>query len=104
MPLLDRFRLDAKIAVIIGALRGIGAASAAALAELGGDVVIAARSVETFAVVKDRVAGLGQRAVAVACDLSDLASMELVVDAATNELGALDIVVNNVGSALPGAS
>ena len=36
-----------------------------------------------------------------ACDLSDLATMELVVDAAINELGGLDIVVNTVGGALP---
>jgi 7-alpha-hydroxysteroid dehydrogenase len=101
MSLLDRFRLDGKVAVITGASRGIGAASAAALAELGADVVIAARSADVLDVVKDRVAGMGRRAVAMACDLSDLASMELLVDAAIKELGGLDIVVNNVGGAMP---
>ncbi len=101
MSLLDRFRLDGKVAVVTGASRGIGAAAAAALAELGADVVIAARSVETLAVVQDRVGGLGRRAVAVACDLSDIASMGLLVDAALNQLGGLDIVVNNVGGAMP---
>jgi 7-alpha-hydroxysteroid dehydrogenase len=101
VSLLDRFRLDGKVAVITGASRGIGAASASALAELGADVVIAARSVEALAVVKDQIAGFGRRAVAVDCDLSDLASMDLVVDAAISELGGLDILINNVGGAMP---
>lgn len=101
MPLLDRFRLDGKVAVVTGASRGIGAASATALAEAGADVVIAARSAETLAGVVREIESLGRRALAVPCDLSDLSAMQALVDAATGELGGLDVVVNNVGGSMP---
>lgn len=101
MALLDRFRLDGKVAVVTGASRGIGAASAVALAEVGADVVVAARSKDTLAEVVAAVEGHGRRAVPVPCDLDDLANMQDLVDAATGELGGLDIVVNNVGGTMP---
>ena len=101
MNLLDRFRLDGRVAIVTGASRGIGAVSAVALAEVGADVVIAARTKETLADVVSRVEALGRRAVAVPCDLDDLANLGGLVDAAVGELGRLDIVVNNVGGALP---
>jgi 7-alpha-hydroxysteroid dehydrogenase len=46
MTILDRFRVDGQVAIVTGAGRGIGAASALALAEAGADVVIAARTEE----------------------------------------------------------
>ncbi|MCU1487638.1 MAG: short-chain dehydrogenase [Actinomycetia bacterium] len=101
MSLMDRFRLDGKVAVITGASRGIGAASALALAEAGADVVISARHKDTLAEVTAQIEALGRRAVAVPADLSDLASMAGLVDAAVSELGGLDIVVNNVGGSMP---
>ena len=101
MTLLDRFRVDGKVAIVTGASRGIGAASAAALAEVGADVVIAARSEDTLAEVTQQIESFGRKAVAVAVDLNDLAAMQTLVDAATSELGGLDIVVNNVGGTMP---
>ena len=101
MALLDRFRLDGRVAIVTGASRGIGAASALALAELGADVVIAARTKETLADVVARVEAMGRRAIAVPCDLDDLGNLRDLVGAATGELGRLDIVVNNVGGAMP---
>jgi 7-alpha-hydroxysteroid dehydrogenase len=101
MTLLDRFRVDGKVAVVTGASRGIGAACATALAEVGADVVIAARSKETLEQVVEQVEALGRKAVAIACNLDDLANMQRLVDAAVSELGGLDIVVNNVGGSMP---
>jgi 7-alpha-hydroxysteroid dehydrogenase len=101
MTLLDRFRVDGKVAIVTGASRGIGAASAVALAEVGADVVIAARSKDTLAEVTAQIEALGRRAVAVAVDLGDLGAMQSLIDAATGELGGLDIVVNNVGGTMP---
>lgn len=101
MSLLDRFRVDGKVAIVTGASRGIGAAAATALAEVGADVVIAARSKDTLAEVTATIEGFGRRAVAVAVDLNDLGAMATLVEAATSELGGLDIVVNNVGGTMP---
>ena len=60
--ILDRFRLDGKVALISGAGRGIGAGIARAFAELGADVVIGARTESQLAEVAEDVAGLGRRA------------------------------------------
>ncbi|HET6810310.1 MAG TPA: SDR family oxidoreductase [Acidimicrobiales bacterium] len=101
MALLDRFRLDGKVAIVTAASRGIGEASALALAECGADVVIAARTSSDLEAVAGRITALGRRAVPVTCDLSELTSMRLLTDAAVADLGGVDIVVNNVGGTMP---
>ena len=58
--ILDLFRLDSKVAVVTGAGRGIGAASALALAECGADVVIASRTQSDLDRVAERVAAAGR--------------------------------------------
>ncbi|MGH9207430.1 MAG: SDR family NAD(P)-dependent oxidoreductase, partial [Acidimicrobiales bacterium] len=70
--ILDRFGLTDKVAVVTGAGRGIGAATAVSLAEAGADVVIAARTADQLEAVAGRIEGAGRKAVAVAADLSDL--------------------------------
>lgn len=99
--LLDRFRLDDRVAVVTAAGRGIGAASALALAECGADVVISARTAEQLDDVAAKVEALGRRAVVVPADLNDLDAVIALVDRALGDLGRLDIVVNNVGGSMP---
>lgn len=99
--ILDRFRLDDHVAVVTGAGRGIGAATAIALAEAGADVVISARTEEQLKEVANTVEALGQRAVVVPADLSDLSTLEGLVAAAREAFGRLDVVVNNVGGTMP---
>jgi len=99
--ILDLFRLDGKVAVITGAGRGIGAASAVALAECGADVVIASRTQSDLDAVAARVAAVGRRAITVAGDLADLDVLRSLATAAQSEFGRLDVVVNNVGGAIP---
>jgi 7-alpha-hydroxysteroid dehydrogenase len=101
--ILDRFTLAGRSAVVTGAGRGIGAATAVALAEAGADVVLAARTADQLDEVADRVRAAGRRAVVHPADLSDLAAAPALVDAALEGLGRLDIVVNNVGGTLPRA-
>lgn len=102
MP-VELFRLDNKIAIITGAGRGIGAACAETLAEAGADVVIGARTGDQLAAVAERVERLGRRAVPVVGDLSERDGLGALVDAAKAEFGGVDIVVNNVGGAMPKA-
>lgn len=98
---LERFRLDGQVAVVTGAGRGIGAAGALALAEAGADVVLAARSKDQLEQVAHQVEQLGRRAVVVPADLSDLDAVAALAGTARDELGRLDVVVNNVGGTMP---
>jgi 7-alpha-hydroxysteroid dehydrogenase len=98
---LSRFRLDGKVAFVLGAGRGIGAASALALAEAGASVVLAARSVDQLDETAEAVRGLGRQALVVPTDASDADSTAAAIEAAVAEFGRLDILINVVGGAMP---
>lgn len=102
MALLDAFRLDGKVAIVTAASRGIGAGCATAFAECGADVVIAARTEAALGAVAAQIQALGRRAVVVPCDFTDLGAMRILVDAAMDAFGRIDVVVNNVGGSAPG--
>ena len=99
--ILERFKMDGKVAIVTGAGRGIGAATAVGLAQAGADVVISARTTEQLAQVADEIQAAGRRAVVVPADLSDLDAVAGLVDHARDAFGRLDLVVNNVGGAMP---
>jgi len=101
--ILDRFRLDDKVAVVTGAGRGIGAASAVALAEVGADVVISSRTESQLTDVAARIAAAGRQAEVVPADLADLSSVAALAEVARARFGRLDVVVNNVGGTIPNA-
>jgi len=101
--ILDRFKVDGRVAVITGAGRGIGAGSAVALAEAGADVVISARHEDQLEHVAEAVRRAGRRAHVVPADLRDLDAAAELAQAAFDEFGRLDIVVNNVGGTIPNA-
>ena len=99
--ILDRFTVPGQVAIVTGSGRGIGAASAVALAEAGADVVLAARTEDQLRQVAKEIEAVGRRAVVVAGDLSDNELMASLADTAVTELGRLDIVVNNMGGTMP---
>ena len=90
---LDRFRLDAKVAIVTGASSGLGVA----FAEAGADLVLAARRVERLEETRAIVAQAGRRAIAVAADLALPEDASAVVEAAIREFGHVDVLVNNAG-------
>ena len=108
-------RLDGRVALVTGAgrYRGIGRAIVLRLAEEGADIVVTARQRDpsTFPAheqemgwkgiesVAEEVRGMGRRALALDCDVTDKEDLQRTVDAAVAELGGIDILVNN--AALP---
>ena len=98
---LEKFRVDDKVAIVTGAGRGIGAATATTLAEAGADIVLGARSADQLEAVAREIEAHGRRAVTIAGDLSTRDGLSALVEAATGDLGGIDIVVNNVGGAMP---
>ncbi|HZJ26121.1 MAG TPA: SDR family oxidoreductase [Acidimicrobiia bacterium] len=99
--MLERFRIDGQIAIVTGAGRGIGAATARALAEAGADVVLAARTREQLEVVADDVRAFGRRALVVPTDANDTDNLIALAARTVEELGGIDIVVNNAGGTAP---
>lgn len=101
--ILDLFTVTDQVAVVTGAGRGIGAASAVALAEAGADVVISARHGSQLAETAEKIEAAGRRAHIVKADLMDLDAAAGLAQAAKDAFGRLDIVVNNVGGTIPNA-
>ena len=103
MSLLDRFRLDGKVAVVTGASSGLGAAFATGLAEAGADIAICARRADRLAQTRRDVEALGRRCVAVTADVAEPEDCTRVVEETLAALGRVDVLVNNagVGTAVP---
>ncbi len=98
LPKTPSFRLDGKRALVAGASSGIGLACAAALAEAGAHVVVAARSADKLAGLVAELQAEGHSAEALALDVSDVAATE----AAVADHGPFDILVNSAGMARHG--
>jgi NAD(P)-dependent dehydrogenase (short-subunit alcohol dehydrogenase family) len=97
MSILDRFRLDGKVAIVTGASSGLGAAFALGLAEAGADVAICARRVSRLEATAEQVRALGRRCLAVPADVSQPDDCTRVVEETVRELGRVDVLVNNAG-------
>ncbi len=93
--ILDRFKLDGKVAVVTGCNRGLGAALALGLAQAGADVAGVFHSTEEG--VGARIEALGRRFAPIRADLRDPGQAEGVVARAALALGRVDILVNNAG-------
>ncbi len=89
--------LAGKVAVVTGASRGIGAATAVALAEAGASVMLAARGVAHAETHARQINAAGGKAAAIGCDVSDYAACQRLVQETTQRFGPPDVLVNNAG-------
>ncbi len=103
MSILDRFKLDGRVAIVTGATSGLGVAFADGLAEAGADVAICGRRAERLDGTKAKVEAHGRRCVAVQADVADPDDCTRLVEQTVSELGRVDILINNagIGTAVP---
>jgi NAD(P)-dependent dehydrogenase (short-subunit alcohol dehydrogenase family) len=91
-----------KAAIVTGASRGIGAATAKALAAEGASVALAARSQDRLRELAEEIGAVGGRAIAIPTDVGDADAIRDLVGATVGELGRLDIAVNDAaGGGVP---
>jgi len=91
--------LKGKIAFITGGARGIGKATAIALAKEGVNVGLLARTEETLKKAAAEIEALGVKVAYAAVDVSSKEQVDAAVDVLTKELGTADILINNAGIA-----
>ena len=98
MSVLDRFRLDGKRAVVTGASRGLGRAMALALADAGADVAITGRTQATLDATAAEIAERGRKAWTYRSDMAKPEECQATCERILEELGPIDIAINNVGN------
>jgi 2-deoxy-D-gluconate 3-dehydrogenase len=96
--IIDRFRLDGKLALVTGASSGLGQAIAIALAEAGADVACHCRTTGQADATISEIEKIGRKAFKVTGDLSDESMSGTMVDKVISEFGQLDILINNAGT------
>jgi NADP-dependent 3-hydroxy acid dehydrogenase YdfG len=97
MSILDRFRLDGKVAVVTGASSGLGVAFAKALAEAGADVVLGARRAGRLRETGAIVTAAGRKFAAIQTDVTQPEQCNALIAHAVEKFGKVDILVNNAG-------
>jgi NAD(P)-dependent dehydrogenase (short-subunit alcohol dehydrogenase family) len=91
------FDLTGRKAFVTGASRGIGQAIAVALAQAGADLALVARGEEGLAETAEQVTAHGRKAFVITADVTDADAVSSAVATAIEQLGHVDIVVNNAG-------
>ncbi len=95
---LSSFSLEGKVAVISGASRGIGHASALALADAGASVVVASRKIADLEPVAEEVKAKGVKSMAVAAHIAKIEDSKALTEQVMKAFGRIDILMNNAGT------
>ncbi len=93
--ILDKFKLDEKVAIVTGSARGLGQAMAIGLAEAGADISLV--DILDMKETQQQIEKLGRRCIAIKANLSSKDCVEEIVNTTVQKLGAIDILVNNAG-------
>jgi NAD(P)-dependent dehydrogenase (short-subunit alcohol dehydrogenase family) len=104
MSILEKFKLNNRVALITGGNRGLGKAIALALAEAGGRVALTSRELNRAQMVADEInAATGQICRGYSCDVTNPQQVEALVSQVVADFGGFDILVNNAGINIRGA-
>lgn len=95
LPKTPSFRLDGRRALVTGASSGLGLACAAALADAGAHVILAARGREKLEEAADAITSTGSSVETLILDIADVGSIPVKLE----PLGALDVLINSAGTA-----
>jgi len=99
MTILEKFKLDGKVALVTGASGGLGQAISIALAEAGADVAVHSHhdggANETCSLIEKT----GRKSFAVSGEMSDKSVPQKLIDETVKEFGRIDILINNAGVA-----
>jgi NAD(P)-dependent dehydrogenase (short-subunit alcohol dehydrogenase family) len=103
MSILNRFRLDGKVAVVTGASSGLGVAFSKALAEAGADLVLGARREHLLKDTGALVEEAGRKYASIKTDVTKPEDCDALIALAIEKFGRVDILVNNagIGTSLP---
>lgn len=93
--ILEKFKLDGKVAIVTGAARGLGQAMAIGLAEAGADVVLV--DILDMSDSQNEIESLGRRCATVNADLSKKESVDQIITKTLKTMGSLNILINNAG-------
>ena len=93
--ILDKFKINNKVAIVTGASRGLGKAMAIGLAEAGADVALVAST--TCDEGAQKIRGLGRKAACIQANLLHADAVPRIVETTVKELGRIDVLVNNAG-------
>lgn len=95
---LPQFSLEGRVALVTGGSRGIGEATAVTLAKAGADVAVTSRKLPDLERVANEVREVGRRSLAIETHVGRMDQLQPLVDRVTDELGRLDVLVNNAGT------
>lgn len=101
---LDKFRLDGKVALVTGGARGLGKTMAVALAEAGADIALTGRTLEPSETAASEIgAATGRRCRAYQADVTIAADVERLASTVASDFGRIDILINNAGTNIRGS-
>jgi len=93
--ILDKFKLDGKVAIVTGASTGLGQGMAIALAEAGADIV--GVDYVPCTETKQKIESIGRRFLEIQANLMTIEPINMIIEKTIQEFGKLDILVNNAG-------